>query len=151
MQFRLPVYGKPECIRQPICAHADDGCTASLSAQCIKKKLLHIRTTASPIFCNRIFFYFIPTVTISKPLTQGFHTSRLHLQFRNEPLPPEYWRSTGFQKASFLMRRTVGSPEQLTKTCHPVSAFCFLLKVGEHHALSPSQVSQDFSVGRVPV
>ena len=94
----------------PICAHADDRCTASLSAQCIKKKAAAHSHNSFSHFCNRIFFYLIPTVTISKPLTGISPASRLRLQFGTNLFLRILEKYRGFKEASFLIRRTVGSP-----------------------------------------
>ena len=135
MQFRLPVYGKPVCIRQPICAHADDSCAASLSAQCIKRSCCTFAQQLLPFFAIEYFLShsncydfkasdrnFIPAVCIC-----SFGTN-LFLQNIGEV--------QGFKRSVLLDTQNGGFAGAVDKTCHPVSAFCFLLEVGEHHAFA---------------
>ena len=148
MQFRLPVYGKPECIRQPICAHADDGCTASLSAQCIKRSCCTFVQQLLP-FLTIEYFLSHSNCYDFKASDRNFHTSRLHLQFSGRTSSSRILEKYRVSKeASFLIRRTVGSPEQLTKRAIRSVPSAFSLRL-ENIMRSPSQVSQDFSAGRV--
>lgn len=141
MHFRLPVYGKSVCIHQPICAHADDSCTALLSAQCIKRSCCTFAQQLLP-FLTIEFFYLIPTVTISKPLTGiSYQPSAVAVSGRTSSSRIlEKYRVS--KEASFLIRRTVGSPEQLTKRAIRSVPSAFSLRL-ENIMRSPSQVSQD--------
>lgn len=148
MQFRLPVYGKPVCIRQPICAHADDSCAASLSAQCIKRSCCTFAQQLLPFFAIEYFLShsncydlkasdrnFVPAVCICSFGTNLFLQNIREVQ--------------GFKRSVLLDAQNGRFAGAVDKTCHRSVPSAFSLKL-ENIMRSPSQVSQDFSVGRVP-
>ena len=148
MQFRLPVYGKPVCIHQPICAHADDSCTALLSAQCIKRSCCTFAQQLLPFFAIEYFLSHSNCYDF-KASDRNFIPAVCSCSFGTNLFLQNIGEVQGFKRSVLLDIRTVGSPEQLTKRAIRSVPSAFSLRL-ENIMRSPSQVSQDFSAGRVP-